>query len=130
MNAEATKILLVALGGAIGSVGRYMVGGWVQTIAGPRFPWGTLAVNVLGCAAIGLVMYLALQRQALSANTRVFLTIGILGGFTTFSSFGYETLALLQKRDIGLALANAGGSLALGLAAVWAGWAGARLVWG
>ena len=92
------RYLLVALGGALGSVGRYWVGGWVPRLLGPAFPYGTLAVNVLGSFLISLVMGVALSTTTIPVNLRLFLTTGILGGFTTYSTFNYETLVLLQQR--------------------------------
>lgn len=126
---DPVKILIVAAAGSLGAVARYVLSGAVQRLSPSTFPWGTLVVNVSGCVAIGVVMYLALQRQALSDNTRVFVTIGFLGAFTTYSTFGYETFAMLRERDVGPALLNVGASLAAGLAAVWVGWTAGRLIW-
>jgi fluoride exporter len=93
-----TRYLLVAMGGAFGSVARYWVGGWASRLFGQGFPYGTLAVNLLGSFLISLVMGVALNTGVVSPNARIFLTTGILGGFTTYSSFNYETLALLEQR--------------------------------
>jgi len=93
-----TRYLLVALGGALGSVGRYWVGGLAPRLLGQAFPYGTLVVNVLGSFLISLVMGVALQSTSLPVNLRLFLTTGIIGGFTTYSTFNYETLVLLQQR--------------------------------
>jgi CrcB protein len=119
----AQQILLVGLGGCIGSVARYLVATWVQSRSGSLFPFGTLAVNVLGCLAIGALMALAVERESLSPNLRLLLVTGVLGGFTTFSAFGYETLALveIERRPL-LALANVAVEVVAGLAAAWAGW--------
>lgn len=85
------------------------------------FPAGTLAVNLLGCLAIGLVAALVEERGALDPAARVFLLVGVLGGFTTFSTFGYETVALVRDGNLLLAGGNVAASLAAGLAGVWAG---------
>ncbi len=93
-----TRYLLVALGGALGSAGRYWVGGWAPRMLGPAFPYGTLLVNLLGSFFISLVMGVALQTTSIPVNLRLFLTTGFLGGFTTYSTFNYETLVLLQQK--------------------------------
>ena len=108
------RYLLVALGGALGSLLRYGLGAWVQGSLGAGFPWSTLFVNALGSFLIGLPLRLSLQ-GALSGEARLFLAVGVLGGFTTFSSLSYETLALLQGGEVGKALLYAFGSLFLGL---------------
>jgi len=92
------RYLLVMVGGAIGSLLRYLVGAWVQGLLGPAFPWSTLFVNALGSLLIGAVVRLSLE-GALSGEARLFLAMGLLGGFTTFSSFSYETLILLQDGE-------------------------------
>ncbi|MGO9831243.1 MAG: fluoride efflux transporter CrcB [Myxococcaceae bacterium] len=94
----STRYLLVALGGAVGSMGRYFVGGLAPRILGQAFPYGTLLVNVFGSFFISLVMGVALNSSSIPVNLRLFLTTGILGGFTTYSTFNYETLMLLQQR--------------------------------
>lgn len=116
-----TAYLLVGLGGGLGAVARYALGDVVHRFAGPRFPAGTLVVNLLGCLLIGVVMGVAEMRPALSRETRLFVAVGVLGGFTTFSSFGYETLQLLRGGEFGLAALSAFGNLLLGLVAVWLG---------
>ena len=114
--------LIVGIGGFLGSAVRYVLGGWVQRIAqSSMFPWGTLAVNLTGCFLIGFLGGLAEQRQMFSSDIRAFLFIGILGGFTTFSTFGYETVALLREGDFLAGTANALAQLMFGLAFVWAG---------
>ena len=93
------QIIIVGLGGFAGSILRYLVSGWVQRLADSAlFPYGTLSVNVLGCLAIGLLGGWADNAELFSPSTRLFLLIGVLGGFTTFSTFGYETMALLRDR--------------------------------
>ncbi len=124
------ELVAVGVGGMVGAVGRYLVSGWVHRWAGVGFPWGTLAVNVAGCLALGALMGLVEARVAISPAWRVFLGLGVLGSFTTFSSFGYETVELLRGGEPALALANAAGSLVLGLAAVVAGAVLARAIAG
>ncbi len=115
-------LLIVGAGGLVGAVARYVVGTWAQGLAGSSsFPLGTLLVNVAGCLLIGALAGLAETREALNAQTRAFLIVGVLGGFTTYSAFGYETVALLRNGDTLTGIANVGLQLALGLAAVWVG---------
>src|SRR5512143_1918622 len=116
------KLHLVGAGGFLGSVLRYVAGGAVQAAARyGHFPWGTLAVNAAGCLLIGLLGGAAETRHVLSQEQRLFLITGFLGGFTTFSAYGYETYFLIRVGEPGLAAANALGQVALGLAGVWAG---------
>lgn len=108
------KILWVALGGAIGAVSRYLAGGWIHRISGvDQFPIGTFVINFLGCALIGLCA--GLPTHELSDHSRTFLIVGILGGFTTFSSFGFETWVLMREGAWTLACLNAVGQVVLGL---------------
>ena len=116
-----SRTLLVALGGLIGSVGRYWLAGVVQRLNGTEFPIGTLAVNVLGSFLVGLVLALSLDRGLLNADLRTFLAVGFCGGFTTMSTFSYETVSLLRDGSTVLALANVGGTVGVCLAAVWLG---------
>jgi CrcB protein len=114
------QMLIVGLGGFIGSIGRYKLGGVIlQHTTSWRFPLSTFVVNVLGCFAIGALAALAEHRDLFSADTRLFLLTGLLGGFTTFSAFGYEGVYLLRRGDVGIALAYASLSVVCGLAAVW-----------
>ena len=115
-------ILLVALGGAIGSVARYKLSGYVlhHTIDW-RFPAGTFAVNVLGCLVAGILAGLAEKHDMLSADARLALFTGVLGGFTTFSAFGLETLYLVRRGDFTIAGANIVLSVVAGLAALFLG---------
>ncbi|MGE0639784.1 MAG: fluoride efflux transporter CrcB [Thermoanaerobaculia bacterium] len=125
---ELRPLLLAGLGGFVGSAGRYLVGGWVhRLVPASLFPWGTLTVNVLGCLLIGLLAGLAELRQLFGADVRTFLLIGLLGGFTTFSSFAWETLALGRDAGLARAFGNIAAQLVLGLAAAWAGLALARI---
>ena len=124
MNASLVNLALVGGGGALGAMARYGVGGLLhrnQALAG--FPFGTLTVNLAGCLLIGLGSGLADARQAFTPEARLFLFVGVLGGFTTFSSFGYETIALLRDHEFLRAGLNAGLSVFLGLGLVWLGYA-------
>ena len=117
-----TAALLVGVGGFIGSVMRYLVGAWVQSMFGSSWiPYGTLTVNVVGCFLIGFIVGLADTRQFLGEGTRALIFVGLLGGFTTFSAFGYETIAMVREGDMVAAAANVGLQVALGLTAVWIG---------
>jgi CrcB protein len=114
-----TRLLLVGAGGFVGSVLRWALATLVQdTARGSAFPWGTLAVNALGCLAIGALAQLAETRSAISPEVRLLLATGLLGGFTTFSAFGNETLDLLRADARWLAAANVLANVLLGLAAV------------
>jgi fluoride exporter len=121
------RFLAVALGGAIGSSLRYGAGLLAHRQWPSSFPYPTALVNVTGCFAIGLLAVLSDERGWFGPTPRLFLLVGILGGYTTFSSFGYETLALVGRGDFGWALVNALGQVALGLVAVWAGMALGRV---
>ncbi|HLF03276.1 MAG TPA: fluoride efflux transporter CrcB [Anaerolineales bacterium] len=124
------KILLIGAGGFIGALLRYYVSGWAHQLAKDvGFPWGTLVVNLTGCLVIGVLSYLADVRGAFTPDTRAFVFIGIMGAYTTFSTFGNETMALLRDGETAPALANVGAHMALGLGAVWAGRALAGLIW-
>lgn len=125
-----TNILLVGAGGFIGSVLRYLVSGWVQQSANRLdFPFGTLAVNVIGCFIIGFLAQLAETRGVFTSESRLFVFVGILGGFTTFSSFGNETLNLARDSQMMNAFANIGANLLVGLFAVWLGRTISYLIW-
>jgi CrcB protein len=114
-------LLAIAAGGALGAVLRYLLSGWVQQLGGERFPWGTLAVNAVGSFALGLLMAGLLEHAVTGPVPRSFWTIGVLGAFTTFSTFSYETLALLSIGDWVAGLANVAANLGLGLAAAFLG---------
>lgn len=113
-------LLFVALGGALGATARWGLGGWVHAWAGAALPWGTLAVNLLGSFLLGF-SFRYLEAVAVSPNLRILVTVGFLGAFTTFSTFSYETVALLQEGAWLRGAAYAGGSVVLGLAGVVAG---------
>lgn len=116
-------VILVALGGALGSVARYLCSLGLARWFGETFPWGTLFVNVLGSFIIGFFFLLTAPngRLLVSSDLRIFVTVGICGGFTTFSSFSLQTLLLLRDGEWLLAGLNALGSLALCMVAVWLG---------
>lgn len=117
-----TEALAVGAGGFVGAVLRYWLSGAVYAaLPAPRLPWGTLAVNVVGCFAIGLLGGLVDGRGLLAPGTRLFLLIGLLGGFTTFSTFGWETLALLRQQALLAASANVTLQVAVCLVAAWGG---------
>jgi fluoride exporter len=100
------RLALVALGGALGSVLRYLVTVAAVTWIGPTFPWGTLAVNLVGSFLIGLVQSLAVESLAISEETRLFLSTGVIGGLTTYSAFSYETVRLAETGAWGHAWVN------------------------
>ena len=107
---------------AFGSIGRYLLAGAVyQLFPNLNFPTGTAVVNILGCFLIGLITGLAEVRNLLSPEMRIFILIGLLGGFTTFSTFGFETFALLRDGAFVTALANVLVQVIVGLSAVWLG---------
>ncbi len=122
------KVIIIGVGGFIGAVARYGVSGFVHRYLNGSFPFGTLCVNVLGCLFIGVLMYLIESRQLFSSSTRSFVLIGFLGSFTTFSTYGFETFALLRSGNLRLACLNMGLNLVFGLAAVIFGWVAARAV--
>ena len=122
------KVLLVGVGGFLGSILRYGLGGWIgRWKAGWTFPLETLIINVAGCLALGLLAGLAESRGVFSGTTRAFLFIGVLGGFTTFSTFGYETFELLRDGQWPAAGLSTALQIVLGIGGVWAGHALAQL---
>ncbi len=122
------NIVLVFLGGGIGAAARYLMQGAVYRLVGSAFPYGTLAVNVTGSFLIGVLMVVFEERYMVQPALRIFLTIGVLGGFTTFSSFSFETFALLREGSIVAGLLNALVSVAACLGATWVGAALGRLI--
>ncbi|MBN7805243.1 fluoride efflux transporter CrcB [Agrobacterium rosae] len=115
------NIALVAIGGAIGSIARYLVGVWSVRLAGPNFPWGTLTVNVVGAFLIGLTVEVIARRFDASSEMRVFLVTGVIGGFTTWSSFTLDAVVLFERGEIGLSALYLGASLLVSFAAIFAG---------
>jgi len=116
------RLGLIALGGGVGSVGRYLTAGLAYRILGTGFPFGTLAVNAIGCFAIGWLNVRLVGSSQISPEMRSALTIGMLGGFTTFSTFGWETLEMVNDRQFGRAALNVGVNVACSLVAVWLGY--------
>lgn len=121
------RILCVGIGSLLGGLARYGLTGLVHRYLNGSFPYGTLAVNTLGCLVIGSVLYLVQDRSMLGPNARLFITVGLLGGFTTFSAFGYETMELLRGGEVRWAFLNVAGNVILGLGAVWLGRAISKL---
>jgi fluoride exporter len=122
------KYLFIGIGGFIGSVSRYGLSSLLYRVLGDRFPYGTMAVNVIGCFTIGLLMTLFEDRWLVQPNIRLFLTVGILGGFTTFSTFSYETIEILRAGNFATGSINIFGSIIFCLGATWAGVVAAKLV--
>jgi len=122
------RLLLIGLAGFVGTLGRYWLSGIVARRYGETFPLGTLTVNLLGCFVVGLLFYLMQERFLVNQNVRTVVLIGVLGGFTTFSSFGLQTFTLLQDNEIALAVLNVVASNVLGLLLVWAGYSLAKLL--
>lgn len=123
LKAALTYSAIVGSGGFLGALARYGLAGLVQRQAPlAAFPYGTLAVNLVGCFAIGALVGLAESRQLFGPEFRAFAFIGILGGFTTFSTFGYETFAMIRDAAYLRAIANAGVHVIIGLALVWLGY--------
>lgn len=128
MPRPAEVLISVAIGGAAGSVARYLLSSALQERSGTLFPIGTLVVNVSGCLAIGFLMRLVLDTGEFSPTVRALLTTGFCGGFTTFSTFAWETISAVEEGAWRRAVVYVGGSTVLGLAAVWLGSATAQLL--
>ena len=125
---DIAKFLAIGCGGFIGALSRYGLSGLAHRWWGSSFPYGTLLVNVFGCLLLGALMYLIKDRALLSPNMRLFATVGILGAFTTFSTFGYETVMLMRSRELIPVFINIGANVILGLAALWLGRTLMRLI--
>jgi CrcB protein len=117
------NLLLVAIGGAVGSAARYLLTAAVARHTPPVFPFGTFAVNAAGCVVLGLIVGAAEQRFLLSTGARAFLLVGVLGGFTTFSTFALENVQLIRAGDVAYAALNTAGQVAIGILGLWAGYA-------
>ncbi len=115
------KYFFIGLGGCIGSISRYSLSGYMYRIFGDGFPYGTLDVNIVGCFIIGVLMSMFEERFVVQPNLRLFLTIGILGGFTTFSSFSFETVELVKAGNFLSAGINASASVFGCFIATWIG---------
>jgi fluoride exporter len=125
------KLFLAGIGGFVGSALRYAVTGFIQPSNGStRFPFGTLTVNLVGCLLIGFLSELAELRGIYSADTRTLIFVGVLGGFTTFSAFGHETMLLWRDGEVPLAFANIAAHVVLCLGAVWLSRTIAFQIWG
>lgn len=120
------RLLWICLGGAIGTGARYLIVAWAARAFGPTFPFGTMLVNAAGSFLLGALMFLSLETATLSPAMRLALTTGAMGGFTTYSSFSYETMALLHRGEWASAALNVGLTVFGCLAACFAGWAVAR----
>jgi CrcB protein len=120
--------LLLAGCGALGTLCRYALGGWIARATGGTFPWETCAINLLGCLAIGVIAGAVDRGAMIPPVTRVAIMVGFLGGFTTFSSFGLESFRLLAGAEWGRALAYFGLTNVGGLVAVWAGYRALQLL--
>ncbi|MGD8564041.1 MAG: fluoride efflux transporter CrcB [Desulfarculaceae bacterium] len=123
-----TKLLLIAAAGGLGTLARYGLGGLVHRVLGMTFPWGTMAVNILGCFAFGLVWHLAESRMLISGQTRIIALAGFMGAFTTFSTFIFETGMFLRDGQWLPAILNVAAQNIVGLAALLLGFAVARLI--
>ena len=124
------RLLWISAGGALGTAARYLLSSWLLRVLGPAFPYGTLAVNVVGSFLLGAIMHVGLHTALLSPTARLALGTGVMGGFTTYSTFNYETLQYLQEGAWGLAGLNVAATLVVCMAAGAAGVAAARSVVG
>ncbi len=120
------SVLLVGVAGAFGAMSRYAVGLLAERLLGTHFAFGTLLVNVVGCLALGFLLEVERGTDLISHPARLLLAVGFLGAFTTFSTFGYETLRYFQSGSGQLGLLNISANLILGLGAVWLGFMAAR----
>jgi fluoride exporter len=122
------KYLMVALGGAVGAIARFWVGGYVGQRMGTRFPYGTFVINCSGSFVVGLVVTLLAERTHWSANLRYLIPIGFVGAYTTFSTFEFETLRALQDGQVFVAGLNVVLSVVIGFVSVWLGVVAGRAV--
>ncbi len=124
------KLSIIGAGGFTGAVLRFLMSSWVQARSGSIiFPFGTLSVNMLGCFIIGLLSWLVETRSLFTTETRSFVLIGLLGAFTTFSTFGLETLNLIRESRMELAAMNVVGQVVVGVGLVWLGRVVAAVIW-
>lgn len=122
------KLLAVAIGGSIGATARYIVSTWAAERFGTGFPYGTLIVNVVGCFIIGVFMVAATEKFMINPYWRLIITVGFVGGLTTFSSFSYETFQLMEESGLTLVTYNIVSNLVFGFGATWLGMATMRLL--
>src|SRR5437773_2931725 len=125
-----SRFLLICFGGAVGTGARYLTALWAAQAIGPAFPFGTLIVNVLGSFLIAFIMHVGSATEWISSDVRAMLTTGVMGGFTTYSTFNYETTNYFRAGAWGLGALNAGATFFGCLAAGLAGLALARLLFG
>lgn len=128
MTGTVVTALFIAVFGALGCLGRFYLSGMVYDLLGRAFPYGTFVVNILGAFLIGLIMEFALRSTLVSPNLRIGLTVGFLGGLTTFSTFSYETFRLLEEGELLIATGNVLGSVLICLAFTWLGILAARVL--
>ncbi len=122
------KLLAVAVGGSIGATTRYVVSTWAAERFGTGFPYGTLIVNVVGCFIIGIFMVATTEKFIINPYWRLIVTVGFVGGLTTFSSFSYETFQLMEDSSLTLVMYNVLSNLVFGFVATWLGMATMRLL--
>lgn len=128
MPRPADLILAVAAGSAAGGVARYLLTEAIQLRTDTSFPFGTLLVNIVGCFALGFITQAVLQQHEASPRLRAFLTVGLCGGFTTFSAFSMETVRMLEEGDVARASGYIGASVVLGVVALWLGMVAGRMM--
>jgi CrcB protein len=121
MNAMLRQIMLVGLGSAVGGMARFLMGKWIYALYPQNFPLPTLIINILGCFLIGLIFGYSVKTGAFSAETRLFLTTGLCGGFTTFSAFAYENIQLMKTGQYTMVLVYITASVVLGIVATFLG---------
>jgi fluoride exporter len=122
------KYVMVGVGGGLGSILRFWLGSYIGNKMGTRFPYGTFVINITGSFLIGLVLALLTVKTQWSPNWRYLIPIGFIGGYTTFSSFEYETLRTIQDGQIGLGLLYVAASVVVGFVAVWGGMIAGRAI--
>ena len=126
VNTTMQKTIFIGLAGLVGTLLRYWLSGVVARQYGETFPWGTIVVNLVGCFLAGFVFYMTEERLLVNPVLRTAILIGLLGGFTTFSSYGLQTFTLLRDGELGLATLNLAVSNFVGLLMVWAGYVTAK----
>ncbi len=115
------KYVMVGLGGFVGAIARFWLGGFISDRMGGRFPYGTFAINISGSFLVGLILTLLTERANWSPNWRFLIPVGFIGAYTTFSTFEYETLRSVQDGEMWIAFLNVGGSVVAGFLSVWCG---------